>query len=170
MTNYNEQLEALQKKLAFTRKELEQQRAENAELHKQLSEYLDQYDYVQAVKDDVRAWIDEHIDFDDWDDWYDLRDHVYDECWCADAVTGNASGSYFCNAWKAESCLCHNMDLLEEAADAFDGDLGEWVERGAEYCDVSIRCYLLSSAVADVISELQDEIDLEQDEIESDDE
>lgn len=169
MTNYNEQLEALQKKLAFTRNELEQQRAENAELHKQLSEYLDPYDYVQAVKDDVHAWIDENIDFDDWDDWEKLSEYVYDQCFMDDAVTGNASGSYTFNAWRAEINLCHNMDLLEEAADEFGGDLGEWVERGAEYCDVSIRCYLLSSAVADVISELQDEIDLEHDETESDD-
>ncbi|MBS6715012.1 MAG: hypothetical protein KH231_06015 [Dialister sp.] len=59
------------------------------------------------------------------------------------------------------------MDLLADAAEEFGGDLGEWVERGAEYCDVSIRCYLLGSAVDDVINELQDKIDLEQDETES---
>ena len=167
MTNYNEQLEVLQKELAFTRNELERQRAENAELHKQLAEYMDSYDYEQAVKDDVRAWIDENINFDDWDDEEYLREHVYNECWCADGVTGNASGSYWCNAWKAENALCHNMDLLADAAEEFGGDLGEWVERGAEYCDVSIRCYLLGSAVDDVINELQDKIDLEQDETES---
>lgn len=170
MTNYNEQLEALKKELAFTRNELERNQVLNAELQRQLNKYNDSYDYEQAVKDDVRYWIDEHIDFDDWDDWDDLRDHVYDECWVDDGVTGNASGSYTFNAWRAEINLCHNMDLLEEAADEFGGDLGEWVERGAEYCDVSIRCYLLSSAVCDVINELQDEIDLEQDETESDDE
>lgn len=170
MTNYNEQLEVLQKELAFTRNELERKRAENAELHKQLAEYMDSYDYEQAVKDDVRAWIDENINFDDWDDWEDLREHVNDECWCDDGVTGNASGSYTFNTWRAEQYLCHNLDLLEQAVETFGGDLGEWVERGAEYCDVSIRCYLLGSAVDDVINELQDKIDLEQHETQKDDE
>ena len=49
------------------------------------------------------------------------------------------------------------MDLLAEAAAEFGGDLGEWVERGAEYCDVSIRCYLLGSAIAEALEEIEDD-------------
>lgn len=30
------------------------------------------------------------------------------------------------------------------------------VERGAEYCDVTIRCHLLSSVLYDVLEELND--------------
>ena len=87
----------------------------------------------------------------------DLEQVLNNDLWTCDYVTGNASGSYFCNSWKAESCLCHNMDLLAEAAAEFCGDLGEWVERGAEYCDVSIRCYLLGGAIAEALEEIEDD-------------
>lgn len=32
-------------------------------------------------------------------------------------VTGNGSGSYTCDAYEAEENLCHNLDLLKDAAE-----------------------------------------------------
>lgn len=49
------------------------------------------------------------------------------------------------------------MNLLEEACDEFGQDVGEAVKRGAEYCDVTIRCYLLGSAISEAIDELEAE-------------
>ena len=49
------------------------------------------------------------------------------------------------------------MDLLEYACNEFGQSLGDAVERGAEYCDVTIRCYLLSGVLDDVLKELNDE-------------
>lgn len=74
-------------------------------------------------------------------------------------MTGNASGSYTFNTWQAEEYLCHNMDLLEEACAEFGEDVGNAVECGAEYCDVTIRCYLLSGAISDALDELESEIE-----------
>ena len=123
---------------------------------------MEQYNYFEAIKADVRAYIEEEINMDDFsgpaEDREDLRqeleEKLNDDLWIADSVTGNASGSYYCNAWKAEEALCHNWDLLAEALEVFGGDFGEAVKRGCEYCDVTIRCYLLGQAIAAVLDDM----------------
>lgn len=68
--------------------------------------------------------------------------------WNSDSVTGNPSGSYTFSTWEAENNIAHNLNTLVEACDKFGQDIGEAIRRGAEYCDVTIRCYLLGEAVA----------------------
>ena len=88
---------------------------------------MERYNYLEAIKADVRAYIEEEINMDDFsgpaEDREDLRqeleEKLNDDLWIADSVTGNASGSYYCNAWKAEEALCHNWDLLAEALEEF---------------------------------------------------
>lgn len=109
------------------------------------------YDYLQAVTDDVKQYIENEIDIETYGD--DIEEKLHDELWVVDSVTGNASGSYTFNTWKAEENLCHNMELLWEACDAFGCDLGYAVKQGAEYCDVTIRCYVLSQAISDALEE-----------------
>ena len=119
-----------------------------------------EYDYRETVRNDVieqikdgykenslRLYKEEGRDA--------LEEYLNDELWVDDQVTGNASGSYTFNTWKAEENLCHNMSLLEEACDEFGQDVGEAVKRGAEYCDVTIRCYLLGGAISEAIDELE---------------
>ena len=81
----------------------------------------------------------------------------------SDSVTGNASGSYFCNSWKAEECLCHNIELLAEALHEFGSDIS-YLENGAEACDVTIRCYLLGQALNETLDELEETIEEGEDE------
>ena len=50
-----------------------------------------------------------------------------------------------------------SMDELEEACDEFGQDIGEAVKQGAEYCDVTIRCYLLGQAINVALDELEEE-------------
>lgn len=123
------------------------------------------YDYKEAVKEDVVDYIRENYSADEIRENLetsaarsDFEEKLNDILWVEDSVTGNASGSYTFNTWEAEENLCHNMDLLEEACDEFGQDLGEAVERGAEYCDVTIRCYLLCGAISDALDELESEI------------
>lgn len=116
----------------------------------------DKYDYRGAVLEDVKQYIADNINLADWDDIDDLADHLRDECAVDDAVTGNASGSYYCNRWKAESALCHNFDLLQEALEEYCMDLKN-IKYGAEGADVIIRCYVLPEAVQTALDELEDE-------------
>ena len=123
------------------------------------------YDYKTAVKEDVKDYIRENYSADKILENLetsaarsDFEEKLNDILLIEDSVTGNASGSYTFNTWQAAKNLCHNMDLLEEACDEFGQDLGKAVKRGAEYCDVTIRCYLLSGAISEALDELESEI------------
>lgn len=51
--------------------------------------------------------------------------------------------------------MCHNLDLLAEALEEF-GDNSEYLlKNGAEAADVTIRCYVLGSAISEVLDELE---------------
>ena len=100
------------------------------------------YDYNEAIREDIREYIKNEIDLEEWRGNRDgLEEKLNDDLWTVDSVTGNASGSYTFNTYKAEEYICHNLDLLAEA------------------CDVTIRCYLLSGAISDVLDELEDELE-----------
>lgn len=120
------------------------------------------YDYKEAVRDDTKEAIEECYSNETIiqriaEDRSGFESELYDELFICDSVTGNASGSYTFNAWQAEENICHNMGLLEEACNEFCEDLGELVKRGAEICDVTIRCYLLGSAISDVLDEYEED-------------
>ena len=95
------------------------------------------YNYYEAVKNDALEYIKEN------NLQAKTQEELYDELFLADSVTGNSSGSYYCNTYKAEEALTHNLDLLKEALNEFGGNFNDALERGAEYCDVTIRCYVL---------------------------
>ena len=116
------------------------------------------YNYEEAVKNDVRTWIEDNVTFSEWEgDCEGLAEYLDDELITSDSVTGNTSGSYTFNAWEAEENICHNMELLGEAFEEFGVDAGQMLKKGAEACDVLIRCYLLGSAIAAVLDELEEE-------------
>ena len=123
-----------------------------------------EYNYLEAMHEDIRDYIDENKDEileavnyeagEDIADYMDeIAEYLNDILWWTDSVTGNASGSYWFNAWKAEEALCHNLDELEEACDEFGCDMGEIIKQGAETADVTIRCYLLGRAISEVLEE-----------------
>lgn len=116
----------------------------------------EKYNYMEQVTSDAKEAILECMDEWDFNDRDELEQIANDVLWVNDSVTGNASGSYYCNAWKAEEALCHNWDLLEEAIDEFGGDT-DILRQGAESCDVTIRCYLLVQAIGAALDELEEE-------------
>lgn len=118
---------------------------------------MENYNYLEQVTNDAKEAILENMEYWSFDDREELEEVAYDELWADDSVTGNGSSSYFCNAWKAEEALCHNWDLLAEACEEFGQDIGEAFKRGAEFCDVTIRCWLLSQAIAAALDELEEE-------------
>lgn len=116
---------------------------------------MERYDYYETVKNDIKEYIKDH-DIDVTSEEFD-RDELCDRLWIADSVTGNASGSYTFNAYQAEENLCHNWDLLKEALEDFGQTDVNILEKGPEWCDVTIRCYLLSQCLYEVIDELEEE-------------
>ena len=135
------------------------------------------YDYLEQVTADVRDYVEQEIDLTEWaGDRDGLEEKLNDDLWTCDSVTGNASGSYYCNTWKAEEALAHNWDLLAEEALAHNWDLlAEALEEfrqdgtavlkeGAEAMDVTIRCYLLGQAIAAVLDDLEEDGAFEEEE------
>ena len=129
---------------------------------------MEKYDYLSAVKESVKSWINDHdewkADYEDecgkWlrdDNRDDIEEDLNDRLFIDDSVTGNGSESYTLNTWQAEENLCHNLDLLGEALTEFCCEPNYITEKGAEACDVTIRCYLLGQAISEVLNEMLEE-------------
>lgn len=125
---------------------------------------MERYDYREAVYEDVKQYIEENITLSDYDNLEEAYEKIYDDMWITDSVTGNGSGSYTFNTWQAEENLCHNLDLLNEALTEFCCNSSYLAERGAEVCDVTIRCYLLGEVLQTVLKEININDDIWSDE------
>lgn len=109
--------------------------------------------YYDEVKEDVLLYCEEN-----WDDVKDKSiDEIYDDCFISDSVTGNASGSYYCNTWKAQEMVLNNQSIVEEAVKEFGVDMSQhyfdW-----EYLDVTARCFCLNNSfIEEALNEISKE-------------
>lgn len=123
------------------------------------------YNYLENVTSDVIDAIRENYTSEEiaeklYEDRDGFSSQLNDDLWIDDSVTGNASGSYYCNSWKAEEAISHNWDLLKEAFDEFGGNY-DVLEQGPEACDVTIRCYLLYQAIDAALDELEEDDEIQ---------
>lgn len=115
------------------------------------------YDYETAVREDIESYL-HGIRAGEYTQPTD-RDDLYDTLFTEDSVTGNASGSYWCNAYKAKECVFGDSnaedyirELINEfglSADEIANHFMDW-----EYWDVCIRIYLLGQVLDDVLDDL----------------
>lgn len=117
------------------------------------------YNYLEAVTEDVKEYIRNNIDFADYDDMDELEEQLNDELWADDSVTGNASGSYTFNSAKAEEYLAGNWGELADALDEFGESDVDAFRKGAEWCDVTLRCYYLGQAISAALEDFEDEFE-----------
>lgn len=115
---------------------------------------MERYDYFFHVCEDVRNYIAENGIEVNAETREEIEEQLNDDLFVNDSVTGNGSGSYFCNAWKAEEALSHNWDLLADAIEEFGCDT-DVLRQGPEAADVTIRCYLLGQAISAVLDEIE---------------
>lgn len=116
------------------------------------------YSYPLHEQQDIKEFIEKRFDSGtfgllvqgDKDTIEDVKDLMFDQ----DDITGNASGSYTFNTFKAEQNLMGNWDLLKEAREELQPNV-DLIDKGPEFCDVLIRCYLLdwcfNKALADIV-------------------
>ena len=115
-----------------------------------------EYNYLENEIEDIKEYIKNNYEEEEIEDLD--SEELYDLLWTEDSVTGNGSGSYTFNTWKAEEYICHNMDLVQEAYEEF-GYEGIPKDTGAEAMDVTIRCYLLRQAIEEALEELKEEVE-----------
>ena len=120
------------------------------------------YDYREEMKKDIMEYLNDNypdiqVTPDNRDEW---SEKLNDELWIADSVTGNGSGSYTFNSYKAKEHVTDNMELCTEALQEFCTDLKDVAEKflgeNWEYFDVTIRCYLLGEMIETVLDELEE--------------
>ena len=105
---------------------------------------------MEEVKSDIREWGRENSDTvrralkHEGLELWEIREQLEND----DSVTGNLSGSYFCNAYKAQEAIDNSGILWDEDFRNYLEDTGASLsgvmERGAEVLDVYIRCYEIS--------------------------
>ena len=114
------------------------------------------YNYREEMAQDIKEYIRENESEFEGLDIDELRDKLYDDLWTVDSVTGNASGSYTFNSFRAEEYIKDNLDLLGEAYEELSTpeDLGrELIDQNYENMDVTIRCYLLYQVIDEVLED-----------------
>lgn len=118
-------------------------------------------DYIEELENDIKDVI--SIEFEE-DELKEMSESDFREkielldLFNRDDVTGNASGSYEFNAWKAEENICHMwneiQDMIEEGFVTIES-----FQYGAEGIDVALRCYFLNEALENIISEMESKYD-----------
>ena len=127
------------------------------------------YNYLEAMVEDIKEYIRNDAEIDRNDLEYGrkaLEEKLNDDLWTEDSVTGNASGSYFCNSYKSMECVLDNIDLLHEMCEEFGIEaetIGQkFLDEEWEWMDVSIRCYLLGQAIAQALDEIEEDLEEEE--------
>lgn len=116
------------------------------------------YNYLEAMKQDVKEYIEENINATDYEIKEDLEEYLNDTLWTEDSVTGNASGSYTFNRATAKKYVDENKDLVNDMMEEFDCKdkvANWWIENNYEAIDVSIRCYFLGQAISEVLEKIE---------------
>lgn len=112
-------------------------------------------DYYEEVKNDAIEAIDEQFDNGCWDEDTEW-DVVYDNLFVDDSVTGNGSGSYTFNAFKARENVSEAIfdDRIVCALDNIGCDAEQIMnyirENDPESIDVCIRCAMLNEVYDEI--------------------
>lgn len=123
------------------------------------------YDYIEVMKSDIKQHLEENFEYkySNVESLEELGEMLNDNLWIEDSVTGNASGSYFCNSYTARECVLDNMDICKEALTEFCVDaetIGEkFLNDEWEYLDVTIRCYLLGQAIGETLQDIEEDFE-----------
>lgn len=116
---------------------------------------MDYIDYYKQVLDDAIDTIDEQFDCGYWDadtQW----DIAYDNLFCGDSVTGNASGSYTFNAYTARKNVADaiwDSEILGALSELGidDDSISQYLrDNDPEGLDVAIRCAMLGRVYSEI--------------------
>ena len=109
------------------------------------------YNYKSEMVDDLEAMLkDSDINFDGknrGEAFEELQDLTFDR-----DLTGDRTGSYFCDELKAESALLGNFGLLQDAVDDFGTESIDSPDLlTGEHLDILVREHLLPSVIDEVL-------------------
>lgn len=120
------------------------------------------YNYMEVMTNNIITYIRDEVDTSQYTGREELEEFLNDELWVCDDVTGNGSGSYTFNTYRARAYVLDNLDLLSEMCLEFgvsNAEIGHNLLNGEwEWMDVSIRCYLLGQAISAALDQMEGEL------------
>lgn len=124
---------------------------------------MKEFSYLDAVTADVIDYIREEINAADFENREDMETELYDILFTEDSVTGNASGSYTFNAYKAKEYVFADPDAVAEALEEFCVDAktiaDKFLSMDWEYFDVTARCGVLGLAISTALDSIENELE-----------
>ena len=115
---------------------------------------MSNYNYYEGVREAVQVILGDYDPRGADETLEEYRERLNDCLWLDDGVTGNGSGSYTFNSAKAREYVLAGIEQVTEACQEFGVSLGELIEAGEwERLDVTARCYYLSQAIDEVVTE-----------------
>lgn len=109
-------------------------------------------DYKKEVMEDLKELLSENKEEIKDLSMDELRDLINDYRF-SDTVTGNGSGSYYCNAYKAQETINERGLLFDDYFLSYLQDMGaelaDLLKQGAEAVDVWARCCVLDYMLTD---------------------
>lgn len=125
--------------------------------------------YLNETIANVKEYIEYNMDLEhdiitgQFEDRDEIEEYLNETLWTDDSITGNASGSYTFNREEAKEKVLADIDTVREAFEMFDTDAQTIAEKFLnedwEYIDVTARCYILGQAIAEVLDELEEDIE-----------
>ena len=114
---------------------------------------LDFYNYQLEMVDELEDMLkDSDVDFNGknrGESYEELQDLSFDR-----DLTGNRTGSYWCNELKAERALLGNFDLVQDALDDFGMESVDSPDLiSGEHLDILVREHLLPSVIDEVLDD-----------------
>lgn len=112
---------------------------------------LDFYNYKQEMIDELESMLKySDINFEGKDRgkaFEELQDLAFDR-----DLTGDRTGSYWCNELKAERALLGNFDLVQDALDEFGAESIDSPDLlTGEHLDILVREHLLPAVIDEVL-------------------
>lgn len=121
------------------------------------------YDYLEAMKEDVKKWINDNKDsIDKVGSLDELKEQLNDDLWADDDITGNGSDAgYPMDDAEMREAVHENSELCKDALLDFGTTSDKIAEKFLEgdyvFFDATIRCYLLAQAIDEVVDENAEE-------------
>ncbi len=126
------------------------------------------YNYIEAMKEDIKEYINENVEVGEYYNRDNMEQNLYDDLFCEDSVTGNASGSYTFSTWKAHENIegddeshTYIRNAIEDFCIPAETVAEKFLNEDWEYFDVTIRCYLLGQAITEALDEMENDDELE---------
>lgn len=114
------------------------------------------YNYKENEINDILDYIDTEVNLNEYENNEEFFEHLYEELWDEDTVTGNQSG--YMTEKEHELFIAENFQLVKDAMESFGYQIKDIPDKNpCTWLDTLIRCYLLNDCLHEALERLKGE-------------